>query len=199
MRKIRIAEHISLDGVIEPDAPAQSADYAHGGWTAPYRTAEGARAVADAQGERFDLLLGRRTYDLWAAFWPTVKDGPFAHKLNAATKYVATHRPEGLAWGPVQPLGPDALAGIGQLRAQDGPELLVCGSGSLVAPLLERGWVDELVLIVYPLLLGQGKRCLPTDTGPQAMSLASSSATPTGVLVNIYRRVDAAAPAAASR
>lgn len=196
MRKIRIAEHISLDGVIQPDAPGLGDDYAHGGWTAPYRTAEGAQAVADAQGERFDLLLGRRTYDLWAAFWPAVKDGPFAPKLNAATKYVATHRSDGLGWGPVQPLGPDALAGIGRLRAQQGPTLLVCGSASLVPQLLELGWVDELVLIVYPLLLGQGKRCFTTLAAPQALSLASSRATPTGVLVNTYRRADAASTGA---
>jgi len=93
MRKIRIAEHISLDGVIQPGGPDEDSEYAHGGWTAPYRTAEGAAATAEAYGKGFDLLLGRRTYDLWASFWPKVKGGPFADSLNAATKYVATHRP----------------------------------------------------------------------------------------------------------
>jgi hypothetical protein len=101
MRKIRMAEHISLDGVIQPGGPNEDSDYAHGGWTAPYRTAAGAEAVAQAYGEEFDLLLGRRTYDLWAGFWPKVKGGPFADRLNAATKYVATHRPDSLGWGPV--------------------------------------------------------------------------------------------------
>ena len=187
MRKIRIAEHISLDGVIEPDAPAQSADYAHGGWTAPYRTAEGARAVADAQGERFDLLLGRRTYDLWAAFWPTVKDGPFAHKLNAATKYVATHRREGLEWGPVGDLGTDVMSGIRRLKASDGPDLIVCGSAMLASALFEHGLVDEVMLAVYPLLLGQGKRCFPQRAMPNTFELFSSTTTPSGVVVGMYR------------
>jgi dihydrofolate reductase len=94
MRKIRIFEHMSLDGVISPGGPNEDSEYAHGGWTAPYRSAAGAEAVAEAQGKGFDLLLGRRTYDLWAGFWPKVKGGPFADSLNAATKYVATHRPD---------------------------------------------------------------------------------------------------------
>jgi dihydrofolate reductase len=85
MRKIRIMEHTSLDGVIQPGGPNENSDFANGGWTAPYRTAAGAATVAEAQGESFDLLLGRRTYDLWAGFWPKMKGGPFADKLNAAT------------------------------------------------------------------------------------------------------------------
>ena len=102
MRKIRIFEHTSLDGVISP--PGDS-DFAQGGWSAPYRTPAGAAALAEAQGTSFDLLLGRRTYDLWAGSWPKVKGGPFADGLNAATKFVATHRPESLGWGPVGDLG----------------------------------------------------------------------------------------------
>ena len=102
MRKIRIIEHISLDGVIRRPADRnEDGDYAHGGWTAPYRTPAGAEAVAEAQGKSFDLLLGRRTYDLWAGYWPKAENGPIADGLNAATKYVATHRPESLGWGPV--------------------------------------------------------------------------------------------------
>src|ERR1700685_438351 len=101
MRKIRIFAHISLDGVIETGGPNEARDYANGEWTVPYRTAAGAQALAEAQGKGFDLLLGRRTYDLWASFWPKVKGGPFADSLNAATKYVATHRRGGLEWGPV--------------------------------------------------------------------------------------------------
>jgi dihydrofolate reductase len=96
MRKLRIMEHISLDGVISPTARGEDSDYAHGEWTAPYRTPEGAEAMAKAQGSHFDLLLGRRTYDLWAGYWPKITSGPFAPGLNAATKYVATHRPESL-------------------------------------------------------------------------------------------------------
>ena len=119
MRKIRIFEHISLDGVMEAEG---GDDYAHGGWTAPYRSAAGAAVLAEAQGRRFDLLLGRRTYDLWAAYWPTVKDGPFADGLNAATKYVATHRPESLGWGPVGDLGTDVMAGVRRVKSTDAPE-----------------------------------------------------------------------------
>ena len=113
MRKLKIIEHISLDGVISPGAPGEYGDdYANGGWTAPYRRPAGAAAIAEAQGTGFDLLLGRRTYDLWADFWPKVKGGPFADGLNAARKYVATHRPESLGWGPVGDLGTDVMAGI---------------------------------------------------------------------------------------
>ncbi|MBS0467220.1 MAG: dihydrofolate reductase family protein [Proteobacteria bacterium] len=187
MRKIRIAEHISLDGVIQPGAPNDDSEYAHGGWTAPYRTAEGAAATAEAYGKGFDLLLGRRTYDLWAGFWPKIKGGPFADGLNAATKYVATHRPERLAWGPVGHLGADVLDGIRRLRSEVGPDLMVCGSASLTNVLLERGWVDELVLAVYPLLLGRGKRCFSDGGPPCEFALVNSKATPTGVLLNIYQ------------
>lgn len=194
MRTIRIAQHISLDGVIEPDAPNEGSDYAHGGWTAPYRTAEGAAALAAAYGNDFDLLLGRRTYDLWAGFWPKVRSGPFAERLNAATKYVATHRPGGLAWSPARPLGTDAMAGVRRLKSQDGPALMVCGSASLASALLEQGWVDELVLAVYPLVLGAGKRCFPGSAPPARWALVSSQATPGGVLLNRYRNVNPSVP-----
>lgn len=187
MRRIKIAQHISLDGFIEPGGPHVDSAHAQGGWTAPYRTAEGAAATAQAYGSGFDLLLGRRTYDLWAGFWPQVQGGPFAERLNAATKYVATHRPQGLAWGPVRDLGADAMDGIARLRAQDGPELLVCGSAMLASAMLARGWVDALVLAVYPVLLGQGKRCFAERATPGEFALVHSVATPTGVLLNSYR------------
>ena len=189
MRKIRIAEHISLDGVIQPGGQNEDSDYAHGGWTAPYRTAEGAEAVAEAYGKGFDLLLGRRTYDLWASFWPQVKGGPFADNLNAATKYVATHRPDNLEWGPVGDLGADVMDGIRRLKSQDGPDLVVCGSASLTSALLEQGLVDEVVLAVYPVLLGRGKRCFSDSVDPRELALVSSKATPSGVLISVYRHV----------
>jgi dihydrofolate reductase len=189
MRTIRIMEHISLDGVIQPGGPNEDSEYAHGGWAAPYRTAEGAAAWAEAQGKGFDLLLGRRTYDLWAGFWPKVHGGPFADGLNAATKYVATHRPGGLEWGPVGDLGADVMEGIRRVKAQDGPDLVVCGSASLTAVLLERGLVDEVVLAVYPLLLGRGKRCFADSAALRQLELNSSKATRSGVLLNAYRLV----------
>ena len=186
MRKIRIMEHVSLDGVISP--PGDS-DFAQGGWSAPYRTPAGAAALAEAQGTSFDLLLGRRTYDIWAGFWPKVKGGPFADGLNAATKYVVTHRPESLEWGPVGALGTDVLAGVRRIKSTDGPVLIVWGSSTLTSVLLEQGLVDEVVLVVYPVLLGQGKRFFCDSADPRELALVSTKASSTGVLVNTYRHV----------
>jgi dihydrofolate reductase len=186
MRKIRIMEHVSLDGVISP--PGDS-DFAQGGWSAPYRTPAGAASLAEAQGPSFDLLLGRRTYDLWAAYWPTVKGGPFADGLNAATKYVATHRPESLGWGPVGDLGTDVMAGVRRIKSTDGPDLIVWGSSTLTSVLLEQGLVDEVVLLVYPVLLGPGKRCFSDSADPRELAHVSTKATPSGVLINTYRHI----------
>lgn len=179
-------EHISLDGVI---APPGDDDYANGGWTAPFRSPEGGAAVAEAQGDQFDLLLGRKTYDLWSGHWPKMKGGPFADKINAARKYVATHRPESLGWGPIGDLGTDAIAGIRRLKAEDGPDLLIWGSTTLTTVLLQEGLVDELVLIVYPILLGHGKRCFPENMDPSQFKFVDSKASPTGLLLNTYRHV----------
>ena len=186
MRKIKIFEHTSLDRVISP--PGDS-DFAQGGWSAPYRSPAGAAVLAEAQGTSFDLLLGRRTYDLWADFWPKVKGGPFADGLNAATKYVATHRPESLAWGPVGDLGTDVMAGVRRLQSTDGPDLIVWGSSTLTSVLLEQGLVDEVVLVVYPVLLGQGKRFFSDSADPRELALVSTKAMPSGVLINTYRHV----------
>jgi dihydrofolate reductase len=190
MRKIRIFEHISLDGVISPGGPGEYRDeYAHGGWTAPYRSPAGAEAVAEAQGSGFDLLLGRRTYDLWAGYWPTVKSGPFAPGINAATKYVATHRPESLGWGPVGELGADVMKGIRDVKSKEGPDLVVWGSSTLTSALLDQGLVDEVVLIVYPVLLGRGKRLFSDSVDPRELALVSTKATSTGQIMNTYRHV----------
>src|SRR3989454_9939287 len=135
MRKLKIIEHISLDGVISPGGPGEYGDdYVNGGWTAPDRRPAGAAAVVEVQGTGFDLLLGRRTYDLWAAFWPKVKGGPFADGLNAARKYVATHRPESLGWGPVGDLGTDVMAGVRPGQTTDGPGPTLRGSFTLASP-----------------------------------------------------------------
>jgi dihydrofolate reductase len=190
MRKIKIFEHISLDGVIQPGGTGEYRDeYAHGGWTAPYRSPAGAEAVAEAQGSGFDLLLGRRTYDLWAGYWPTVKSGPFAAGINAATKYVATHRPESLGWGPVGELGADVMKGIRDVKSKEGPDLVVWGSSTLTSVLLDQGLVDEVVLIVYPVLLGRGKRFFSDTADPRELALVSTKATSTGQLMNTYRHV----------
>jgi dihydrofolate reductase len=184
MRRIRIFEHISLDGVIE-----HGPGYAHGDWTAPYRSPAGLAAVLEAYGTGFDLLLGRRTYDLWAGFWPKAGSSPMGAALNAATKYVATHRPDSLEWGPVGYLGADAIEGIRRLKSSDGPDLIVSGSSTLTSVLLVEGLVDEVVLIVYPVLLGRGKRFFSDSADPRKLALVGTTTTPTGVLMNTYRHV----------
>ena len=190
MRKIKIIEHISLDGVISPGGPGEYGDdYANGGWTAPYRSPAGAAAIVEAQGTGFDLLLGRRTYDLWADYWPKVKGGPFAEGLNAARKYVATHRPESLGWGPVGDLGADVMAGVRRVKSTDGPDLIVWGSSTLTSVLLDQGLVDEVLLFVYPVLLGRGKRFFSDSADPRELAFVSTKVTSTGVLINTYRHV----------
>ena len=142
-----------------------------------------------AHGERFDLLLGRRTYDSWSGFWPKAPSSPMADRLNAATKYVATHHPESLEWGPFEGLGPDIVEGIRHIKAQDGPDIVLSGSSTLTSTLLEHGLADEAVLIVSPVLLGTGKRFLAEGTPAQAFELVSTTATPSGVLLNTYKVV----------
>lgn len=190
MRRIRVFEHVSLDGVISPGDPGEySAEFAHGGWTAPYRSPAGAAMVLEAQGPNFDLLLGRATYDLWAGYWPKAGNFPMAVRLNAATKYVATHRTDSLTWGPVGALGDDVLAGIHKLKTQEGPDIIVWGSATLAAELMRQRMVDELVLIVYPVLLGRGLRFFAQDAAPCELALVSSQTTTTGLHLNTYRCV----------
>jgi dihydrofolate reductase len=184
MRKIRIMEHISLDGVLE-----HGEDSAYGGWTVPYRTPAGRELVIEAQGTSFDLLLGRRTYDIWADFWPKAAKSPMADALNAATKYVATHRPDSLGWGPVKDLGADIIESVRGLKSKDGPDLIVWGSSTLTSVLLGQGLVDEVVLIIYPILVGRGKRFFSDSADPRELAFVSTKVTPTGVLLNTYRHV----------
>ena len=184
MRKLKIFEHISLDGVIEHDG-----DYAYGAWTAPYRSPAGLAAVIEAHGTSFDLLLGRRTYDMWSGFWPKAGNSPLANSLNAATKYVATHRPDSLGWGPAKDLGADVVKGVRGVKSNDGPDLIVWGSSTLTSVLLGQGLVDEVMLCVYPVLLGRGKRFFSDKADACELALVSTKATPTGVLMNTYRPV----------
>jgi dihydrofolate reductase len=200
MRKIRIIEHISLDGVIQAPGGRNEGgdDYAHGGWTAPYRSAAGREAVTEAQGSSFDLLLGRRTYDIWAGHWPNAGNSPLANGLNAATKYVATHRPDSLRWGPVEDLGTDVVEGVRRVKSNDGPVLILWGSSTLTSVLLEQGLVDEVVLFVYPALLGRGKRFFADTADPRELALVSTKIVSSHVLVNTYRHVGALRTASAT-
>src|SRR5215216_3051746 len=189
MRKLKIIEHISLDGVIQNSD--DDGDFPYGDWTGPYRTPAGRDAVMAAHGERFDLLLGRRTYDIWSGFWPMAPRSPMADRLNAATKYVATHRPESLEWGPFEGLGPDIVAGTRRIKSQDGPDIVLSGSSTLTSTLLEHGLADEVVLVVYPVLLGTGKRFFAENTPARAFELVETQAMPSGIIVIAYRKAGA--------
>ena len=171
MRKLKIIEHISLDGVIQHSA--DDGDFPYSDWTAPYRTPAGRDAMLAAYGESLDLLLGRRTYDIWSGFWPKAPSSPMADRLNAAKKFVATHRPESLEWGPFEGLGPDIVEGIRRIKSQDGPDLILSGSSTLTSTLLEHGLADEVLLVAYPVLLGTGKRFFAEGTPPRSFELVS--------------------------
>jgi dihydrofolate reductase len=188
MRKIKIIEHISLDGVIQaPGGPEEDGDYPYGGWAAPYRDPAAFEAIVAAQGESFDLLLGRRTYDIWSGYWPKAKSGSMADSLNAAMKFVATHRPESLGWGPVEGLGPDIVEGVRRIKALGGPDLIVWGSSTLTPVLLEHELADEVLLMVFPVLLGKGKRFFAEGTSPRGLTLAGSKAVASGVVISTYK------------
>lgn len=184
MRKLKIIEHMSLDGVIQSSGED---GFPYAEWTVPYRTPAGRDALLAEHGERFDLLLGRRTYDMWSGFWPKAPSSPFADRLNAATKFVVTHRPESLQWGPFEAVGPEMVAGIRRLKSQDGPGLILSGSSTLTSTLLEHGLADEVLLVFYPVLLGTGKRFFAEGTPACTFQLVSSKPFPSGVIFTTYK------------
>jgi dihydrofolate reductase len=190
MRKVKILEHISLDGVIQaPGGPQEdtSGGFAYGGWSALHGGPQGGAAIMAAHGDDFDLLLGRRTYYIFAGFWPKAEKSPMADALNAATKYVATHRPKSLEWGPVEDLGADIVEGVRRIKAKSGPHLIVWGSSTLTPVLLEHGLADEVLLLVFPVLLGAGKRIFSDGTPPRELALVSTKAVSSGVIISTYR------------
>jgi dihydrofolate reductase len=188
MRRIRIIEHISLDGVIQaPGGPDEDGDYAYGGWSVPHDDPAVGEVIDAAHGRKFDLLLGRRTYDIFAGYWPNAGKSPMADSLNAATKYVATHRPESLHWGPARDLGPDIISSLGRIKSGDGPDMIVWGSSTLTPVLLGHGLADEVVLLVYPVLLGTGKRFFSDIAEPCELALVDTRAAPSGVIMSTYK------------
>ena len=204
MRTLRIIEQISLDGVIQAPGGRNEGgeDYPHGGWAMLYRDTAIVEAIIAAQGTSFDLLLGRHTYDIFAGYWPKAGNGPLARGLNAATKYVATHNPDSLAWGPVQDLGAHIVEGVRGVKSKDGPDLILWGSSTLTPVLLEHGLVDQALLLVYPVLLGRGKRLFSDSADPRELALVSTKAASSGVLMNTYRHIGSLrteSPANASR
>jgi dihydrofolate reductase len=187
MRKLKIIEHITLDGVIQ--VSGESGDFPCGDWTVPYRTPAGREAMLAAHGESFDVLLGRRTYDSLAGFWPKVPNNPMADRINAGTKFVVTHRPESLDWGPFEALGSDLVESIRRIKSQGGPNLVVSGSGTLLSTLFEHALADEVVLAVNPVLLGTGKRFFAEGNSARSLELVSTQAMPSGVILNSYKVV----------
>jgi dihydrofolate reductase len=189
MRKIRIIEHISLDGVIQaPGGPEEDPKgFAYGGWAAPHEDPAAGEAIVEAHGEDFDLLLGRRTYDIWTRFWPKAPKSPMADSINAATKYIATHRPKTLEWGPVEDLGADIVKGVRRLKETDGPHLIVWGSSTLTPMLLEHELADEVMLLIFPVLIGTGKRFFADGTPPRELALVSTKAVSSGVIISTYK------------
>lgn len=184
MRTLKIIEHMSLDGVIQSSGED---GFPYAEWTAPYRTPAGRDLLLAEHGERFDLVLGRRTYDMWSGFWPKAPSSPFADRLNAAMKYVVTHRPESLEWGPFEGLGLDIAESVRRLKSQDGPGLIVSGSSTLTSALLEHGLADEVVLIIYPVLLGTGKRFYAERTPARSFELLGTRAMPSGIILTNYK------------
>jgi serine phosphatase RsbU (regulator of sigma subunit)/dihydrofolate reductase len=198
MRKLKIIEHISLDGVIQTTSGPED-DFPYGDWTAPYRSPAGLQVVNELYGKTCDLLLGRRTYDTLASYWPKAPKSPMADRLNASVKYVATHRPESLEWGPFEAIGSDLVESIQRIKARNGPDLVVPGSPSLIATLLEHGLADEVVMLVNPIAMGKGKRFFEGGTLPRSFALGSSQALPSGILVNVYKLIPTLAEEAISR
>lgn len=197
MRKLKIIEHISLDGVLQITSGPED-DFPYGDWTASFRSPAGLQIVTEMYGKNFDVLIGRRTYDGWAGFWPKAPKSPIADRLKAATKYVVTHRPESLEWGPFEAIGPDLVDSLRRIKARNGPDLVVAGSLMLISVLLEHGLADELVLMVNPIVLGKGKRFFVDGTLPRTFALGSSKALPSGILVNVYKLIPTLAEEAVS-
>jgi serine phosphatase RsbU (regulator of sigma subunit)/dihydrofolate reductase len=197
MRKLKIIEHISLDGVIQMTSGPEG-DFPYGDWTAQYRSPAGLQIVNEMYGNR-DVLLGRRTYDLWSGFWPKAPKSPMGDRLKAATKYVVTHRPESLEWGPFEAVGSDLVDSVRRIKARNGPELIVTGSSTLISVLLDHGLADEVVLLVNPIVLGKGKRFFEGGSLPRGFALGSTLALPSGILVNVYKLIPTLAEEAVSR
>jgi dihydrofolate reductase len=195
MRKLIVAEHLSLDGVVQsPGSPKEdpSGDFGLGGWTVPYADQAIGQAVQDMFSQPFELLLGRRTYDIWAAYWPHAgansANRGIADLFNRVPKHVATHRSDALDWHNSHALKGRLADAIRALKQQGDANLLTWGSADMVRQLLAAGLVDELRLMIYPVVLGRGKRLFGDDAQASAFTLSHSARTPGGVLINRYVR-----------
>ncbi len=192
MRRIIVATFISLDGVMQaPGGPEEdpTGGFTLGGWTAPYFDEALGASLGEIFGRPFDLLLGRKTYDIFAAHWPHVTDpkDPIAGVFNRVTKYVASRSNPKLTWQNSRLLGKDTVASLKKLKGEDGSDLLVQGSSELLQTLWRNGLIDEFSVLVFPLVLGKGKRLFPDGAVQAGLKLVRAQSYPTGVIVATYR------------
>src|SRR3954447_24030258 len=189
MRELIVNAFITLDGVMQaPGGPEEDpmGGFEHGGWSVGYWDEQMEQSMGETMGKPFDLVLGRRTYEIFASHWPH-SDEPGADLLNGATKHVASTTLTQLEWQNSRLIEGDVPAGVRALKAQDGPELQVHGSANLIQTLLEHGLVDELRLYVFPLVLGTGKRLFAGGTIPAGLEVTRSAVSSTGVVMATYR------------
>lgn len=189
MRNVVVLEHISLDGVIQaPGGPDEDTEggFAYGGWIAPFADAIVGKALRKQMSLSFDLLLGRKTYDIWAPYWP--QHGDAWPNANAATKYVASNTVTSGEWQPSVFLNGDIAAKVAGIMQQPGPDLHVWGSSSLVQTLIRHDLVDRFWLMIYPVTLGAGKRLFGSGTMPRTFKVTESLVSSNGVLVVNYER-----------
>ena len=187
MRKIVVLTFVTLDGVMQgPGGPTEdtSGDFAHGGWTVPYFDEAVGETMGEQMGRPFDLLLGRKTFDIFAAYWPQQDDNPFAE----ATKYVVSNTLTEHSWEKSVFLAGDVVEKIRALKQQDGPDLQVHGSSNLIQTLLKHDLVDELWLKLFPVTVGPGKRLFGEGTMPAAFELFETKFSPSGVIIASYKR-----------
>lgn len=192
MRKIIVLEHITLDGVIQaPGGPEEdtSGGFAYGGWSAAYSDEKVMTALMKKINMPFDLLLGRKTFDIWAAYWPQHAD--LWPGVNPATKYVASNTMTSHEWQPSVFLNGDIAEKITEIKKQQGPDLHVWGSGNFLQTLIKHDLVDVFWLMIYPITLGSGKRLFTDGTIPAAFKLTETIVGSTGVIVASYERAGA--------
>jgi len=192
MRKLIVLTFISLDGVMQaPGGPEEdtSGGFKYGGWTVPFFDEVSGNVMKEQMNHPFDLLLGRKTYDIFAGYWPQhIGDDPISQGLNTAKKYVASKTLTNPQWQNTEVLQGDVATAIKKIKEQDGPELQVHGSGNLIQTLLKNDLVDELWLKIFPITLGKGKRLFGEGVIPVAFKLKKSQTTPTGVIFASYER-----------
>jgi dihydrofolate reductase len=192
MRRLIVLSFITLDGVMQaPGGPTEddSGNFKYGGWSVGYFDDFLGNVMTEQMGNPFDLLLGRKTYDIFAAHWPRVSgDDPAGRVINRAKKYVVSRRPVSLDWKVTIPINGDVVEKIKQLKKEDGPEIQVHGSGNLIQTLLKNDLVDEFWLKTFPIALGSGKRLFGEGTMPAGFTLKEGRISPSGVVVSSYAR-----------